>query len=104
MFHIMEERRLRLFQVNSALNEKEPICTDFAYQYYRQNTLTLTIPLIIVGITYIAKTILRIIASYEKPQNLGLQMISSAINMFLLAYFNVGLVLFLVNFNIGADS
>lgn len=31
-------------------------------------------------------------------------MLASAINMFLLSYFNVGLILFLVNFNLGKNS
>lgn len=68
------------------------------------NLLILGIPLAIVLITYISKTFLRLITAFEKPQSEAEQMLSSAINMFILSYVNVGIVLFLVNFNLGSKS
>jgi hypothetical protein len=44
------------------------------------------------------------ITSFEKAQSQAEQMLSSAVNMFLMSYFNVGIVLFLVNFNLGSKS
>lgn len=91
-------------ELNKQFNNKESICNGFAGRYLLSNLLILGIPLAIVFITYISQTFLRLITAFEKPQSEAEQMLSSAINMFLLSYINVGIVLFLVNFNLGSKS
>jgi len=64
----------------------------------------LGVPLAIVLITYISKTILNKITAFEKAESVAEQMYSCAVNMFMLSYINVGVIIFLVNFNLGSAS
>jgi hypothetical protein len=93
-----------LDEYSRQFNNNDSICNGFARRYLLSNLLILGIPLAIVLITYISKTFLRLITAFEKPQSEAEQMLSSAINMFILSYVNVGIVLFLVNFNLGSKS
>lgn len=103
MFAVIESD-LSWNDIVAQFDNEGSLCEGFAQRYIISNALILGIPLAIVLITYISKTILRVITSFEKAQNKSEQMLASAINMFLLSYFNVGLVLFLVNFNLGKQS
>jgi len=53
-------------ELTKQFNNDESICDGFAGRYLLSNLLILGIPLAIVLITYIAKTILRLITSFEK--------------------------------------
>ena len=57
--------------------------------------------MLITFISWLSKTILRIMARYEKHQSRPQEIYSSAINMMIISFINTAIVILLVNFNIG---
>ena len=59
------------------------------------------IPIVILFISWVSKTILRIVTAFEKRQSKPEEVYASTVNMFLLGFVNAGVIILLVNFNIG---
>lgn len=74
-------------------------CWDWFGEYSLSKTLLYTVPLSIVFVNFIAKTILRIITKMSGFQSKPEEVLSSAINMSLMAFINSGIVIQLVYFN-----
>jgi len=91
-------------EYKAVFTNSDAICEGFVSRYMWGNILTYGTSFAIIILTWLAKTILRLISSFEKSQTKSEEMLESAILMFCLSYVNVGVVLFLVNFNIGSGS
>ena len=75
-------------------------CEDWLEKYLFSNMLVYVIPFIILFISWVSKTILRIVTVFEKRQSKPEEVYASAINMFFLGFVNAGIIILLVNFQI----
>jgi len=58
------------------------------------------VPIAISFVNYVSKMILRTMTSFEKRQSLPLVKYSSAINMTIISFINIGILVLLVNLKI----
>lgn len=91
-------------EIVDSFSQQNTICGGFAGNYILAQVLLIGVPFIIIAITAISKMIVAKITSFEKAQSKSEMMLSKAVNLFILTYVNVGILLFLVNFNLGGLS
>ena len=82
------------------LSDGKRHCKDWLSNYNQSFVLVYGVPLIIVFINWVSKTILRIMTRFEKNQNKPREVYASAINMFMLQFINSGIIILLVNFRL----
>ena len=68
--------------------------------YLTTNALVYVVPILISIVNYAAKTILRALSNLEKRHSITEKMYSSAINVAIISFINIGLLVLLVNINI----
>lgn len=62
----MFDKKVSLKNILYEFRKKDSICEGFAGKYILSNLLIIAVPLAIVFITYVSKTILRMITAFEK--------------------------------------
>ena len=84
--------------MKETFSDGEDHCLDWLSDYSVQKTLLYAVPLSIVFVTWVSKTILRILTRLEGYQSKPEEIYASAVNMFIMAFINSGLTLQLVYF------
>ena len=79
-------------------------CEDWWQKYLISNALVCVIPFVIIFISWVSKTILRVVTQFEKRQSKPEEVYASTINMFLLGFVNAGVILLLVNFRLNNEE
>ena len=72
--------------------------------YVVDNVLIIAVPLIIISVNFISKTILRHMTRFEKRQSKPQVVYASAFNMAVLSFLNSGVVILLINFRLDSLS
>lgn len=75
-------------------------CQEWLPKYILDNVMVIIVPLMIIVINFISKTILRKMTSFEGRQSFPEQVYASAFNMFVLSYLNSGVIILLINFKV----
>ena len=68
-------------------------CVDWSKSALYLKSIVFAVPLAIVFVNFISKTILRTITSIEGRQSKPEEVYSSAVNMFILSFINVAIVI-----------
>jgi hypothetical protein len=76
-------------------------CQTWLSKYYLTNVLVIGVPVLIAVANALAKIILRYMSTLEKQQSVSVQIYSATINMMIMSIVNIGIVLLLVQLNIG---
>lgn len=76
-------------------------CQTWLSKYYLTNVLVIGVPVLIAVANALAKIILRYMSTLEKQQSVSVQIYSATINMMIMSFVNIGIVLLLVQLNIG---
>ena len=82
----------------------ESYCEEWWPMYLLDNILIIAVPLIIIIINFISKTILRVMTRFEKRQSKPQEVYASAFNMAALSFLNSGVVILLINFKLDSFS
>ena len=90
--------------MNVEFENGETYCVDWLPKYRTSNFLIFGIPVVILFINWVSKTILRIMTRFENNQDKSKEVYASAKNMFLLYFINSGLIILLVNFRLTDQS
>ena len=82
----------------------EKYCEEWLPKYIKEIASEFLIPVIITLITFISKTILRMMTKFEKRQSKPEEVYASAFNMFVLSFLNSAVIILLVNFKVESFS
>lgn len=82
----------------------EMFCKEWLPKYILDNIIILVVPLTIIIVNFISKTILRRMTKFEKRQSKPQEVYASACNMFVLSWLNSGVVILLINFKMESMS
>lgn len=78
----------------------EMYCKEWLPKYIVDNIIIIVVPLTIIVVNFISKTILRLMTKFEKRQSKPQEVYASAFNMFVLSWLNSGVVILLINFKV----
>ena len=80
----------------------EYYCTEWLPKYILENLMLVSVPLVIIALNFISKTILRRMTKFEKRQSKPQEVYASAFNMFVLSFLNSGVVILLINLQVNS--
>lgn len=94
--------------INEAMEYKfdngESYCEEWLPMFVLDNVMIILVPLVIIVVNFISKTILRRMTRFEKRQSKPQEVYASAFNMFVLSFLNSGVVVLLINLKVESMS
>lgn len=84
--------------LSALFSDGEAHCKDWFAQFTISKTLLLSVPVAILFVNWISKTILRIMTRFEGYQSKPEEVYASTVNMFIMTFINAGLTIQLVYF------
>jgi len=88
---------------NIEFSDGETYCDEWLTNYTLANLWVLFTAMIIVFINVLAKALLRFISRFERAKDRTYELVSSTFKMFILQFLNTGVVILLVNLDLGVS-
>jgi len=90
--------------MNFPFQNGEYYCEEWLPKYILDNVMIILVPLVIILVNFISKTILRRMTKFEKRQSKPQEVYASAFNMFVLSFLNSAIIILLINFQVDSMS
>lgn len=100
LFEALDKRSDIYQAMDFPFSNGEHYCKEWLPKYILDNVMIIVVPLVIIVVNFISKTILRRMTKFEKRQSKPQEVYASAFNMFVLSFLNSAIIILLINFKV----